>query len=258
MSFHGTRMNSPVPRARFGRLGRGGAVASVALAVLGAVIQGCAPGQGSDVGATRSLAYNASATTRSELGVASWKIEADAESARVVGLDNAGSPQVEVVVRQAPPPAIEGVSINVVRPAAGEFVLSPNGQIDRAVTGDHQRLAAALHRDLGQAEQPDVPASLSAASSGSLSFIGPNSIEWWDSLPVYGNLFGVRENFILQRLCRAGHVRDHYVAYSNNGCSCWVNHWATELDGDCAVFMHTGAAPFWIDTCNVFVYGHTP
>ncbi len=248
--------NDPrIARTPSGRAERAAALAVAGIAALAAVLQGCAPGQASDLETGRSLVHDASALTRSELGVATWKIEANSERAEVIGVDGTGSPQVELIVRQASAPTAEGVEIEVVRPAAGKFVLSPAGQIDRAVTDHELRLAAALSRDLGQLEQP---ASTSSAVADSASHIGPNTVEDELHYQVWGGLFGMRDNYMAYLYCKPGHVRDHYVAYSDYGCSCWINGWATEADTDCRVLVHVGAAPFWSDTCHVFVYGHTP
>ncbi len=245
-------------RAQRACIAREGAIAAAALACFAAVLQACAPGQASGVGVARSAVRAASSSTRSELGVASWKIDGDAAGAKIVGLDEAGAAQVEVAVREATPPAFEGVVVRVVLPTSGEFALSPTGQVDRAVTEGEQRLAAALYRDLGQAEL-DTSASLETAAAGSISSIGPNTLLWELHLPLYGFLFGLRENVITGLIaCPAGYVRDHSVAYSDEGASCWVNGWATEIDTDCRIIAHAGLAPFLIDTCNLYVYGHTP
>ena len=86
--------------------------------------------------------------------------------------------------------------------------------------------------------------------SGAESTVAP-----WTSV---GQVFGWRDNSITGMLhCPTGYVRDHWAAYSNNGSSCWINGWATEIDTDCRIILHTGIAPFLIDTCNVYIYGHT-
>lgn len=236
--------------------------ACAALAVFGAVLQGCAPEPAGQDSADPAIVRRASSSTFSELGVASWKVvQTDATGAHIFGLDESRTLRVEVFARTALAPAPEGVRIKVVHPMAGEFAMSPSGDIDGTASAGLQRIAAALFRDLGQAGEAKLATRVdetgreNAKAGVSVSALGSTTLVSWGGAIYFGGLFGERANKTVGFRCLQGYKRDHYAAYSDNGSSCWIIDWATEDPVDCQVRLHYGIAPFQNDTCWWNVYG---
>lgn len=261
--------NMPLPRLRVreflctsvGSTKHRKEVACAALAVFGALLQGCAPEPAGQDPAGPFIVRAASSSTSSELSVASWKILRGNAGARIFGLDESDALRVEAFAKETSAPAREGVRIEAIHPTPGEFGLSPSGEIDGAISGDLQRLAAALLRDLGQTGEaessPPVDETVPRSSKVgvSVSALDGASLLSSGGVPYFGGLFGLKVEVTVGFGCLQGYGRDHCVAYSDHGNSCWIIGWETEDATDCRVRLHYGIAPFGSDTCRWGVYG---
>jgi hypothetical protein len=67
------------------------------------------------------------------------------------------------------------------------------------------------------------------------------------------SLFGYSVNVDVNTWCQQ-EPRAYYVGYSNNGSSCWVNWWLSNIPYDCRINVHYGIGGWATDTCNWFVY----
>lgn len=217
------------------------------VAVLPACVASPEPVVDEDTG--RVLLERTASAASADLGVARWTVtEQVDQTMRFAGRDAAGALRVDAIARRDTGTPDERVHVEIVRPEPGTFELTSAGTIECANTPSQVALAAALLADLGERTGTALPPATRGDDTASFVSVDQEGHEYFE-----GGLFGVRVNKTVAWFCRQGN-RDHAVAYSNNGASCWVIQWTTEDASDCRIQLHYGASPFFNDVCNWFVY----
>jgi hypothetical protein len=194
---------------------------------------------------TPVLATLAGSRLAADLGVTTWKVHADGNGARILGLDADGERRAELLAHPDATSA-ELVHVESVFPDRGRFDLTRAGIVDKAASPGLVTLARAIGADMGEhsVEIPDdgqIESALTQQNEGIFQ-VG------WAFFPHWNNI-------LVGSIC-TGQVKHHVNASAQNGAAtCSPNGWLNGSQADdCRTFIHYSIGGFSNDTCRWAVF----